>query len=205
MTSHEDLPSLPCPTCGTQGDIHEIVYGMPAPGFDSETYQIGGCERIFDAPKWMCRSCGWEGLKKPRRPRATSTPSYAGLGKFYAARANAALKRDRANGYHWGYLKGEGKTICTCGLVFDPKAPGAQDHLIPPNPDLELAMIVRVRGHRNLPTLKGFTVALISSHGYGWRGQDQTGTAFCQSCREFIEEVGIGEAQRFVEQHNQSC
>ena len=56
-----------CPTCKNQGDIHEIIYGMPAPDFDFEKYEVGGCEAFFgETPKWKCRNCGWEGKKKPR-------------------------------------------------------------------------------------------------------------------------------------------
>lgn len=66
MSSNSEK-SLICPTCKELGDVHKIIYGLPASGFDFEKYESGGCSILFGAdPNWKCRNCGWVGLDKPR-------------------------------------------------------------------------------------------------------------------------------------------
>ena len=64
--ANKDQTKIDCPTCGTRGDIHKIVYGHPTPDFDFDEFESGGCEVFFDQPNWMCRNCGWDGVRKPR-------------------------------------------------------------------------------------------------------------------------------------------
>ena len=133
------------------------------------------------------------------------TKSMAGLGKFYAARANSSLKRDRANGYHWGYLTGEGKTFCTCDLVLEHNQIDSLEDLVTLEPGLDLPVLLRMRGHRLLPTGKGLTVALIYAHSYANMARDQFASAYCQTCGANLEDVELTKAQEFVSEHNESC
>ena len=128
-----------------------------------------------------------------------------GLGKFYAARAKSALKRDREHWYHWGYLTGEGKTFCTCGLVLEHGQIASIEDLYVPEPGLELSVLLRMRGHHLLPSGKGFTVALIYWHTYANKAQNQFASAYCQTCGLNITDVELAVAKEFVNEHNESC
>ena len=196
---------LECPKCGTNGDIHKIIYGMPTGDFDFEKYEVGGCVMMGEMPNWKCRNCGWEGIRKPRQKSNSSSGKSEGLGKFYAARANSALKRDRANGYHWGYLTGDGKTFCTCGLVLEHDQINSLEDLVAPEMDLELPVLLRMRGHHLLPAGKGLTIALIYEHRYANMAKDQYASAYCQTCGLVIRDVKLKDAQDFVSEHNESC
>ena len=204
MTTQVEV-KLECPKCGTAGDIHQIIYGMPAPDFDFEKYEVGGCMVLGEMPKWMCRNCGWEGVRKPRKKSSSPSDRREGLGKFYAARATSALKRDRANGYHWGYLTGDGKTFCTCGLVLEHSQIESLDDLVVPEPGLDLTVILRMRGHHLLPSGKGLAVALIYEHAYTNKGRDQFASAYCQTCGARVEYEELAQAQEFATDHNESC
>ena len=207
MKTDQTVEKIYCPTCGSRGDIHKIVYGFPAPGFDSETYEMGGCVLFGDQPNWMCTTCGWEGVNKPRRKIPSIRTKAAGLGKFYAARADSALKRDRETGYHWGYLRGEEKTICTCGLIFDSNDKVGTHEVAKPEYELGVEPLAYVRDHRNLPSCRGTTTALIFEHRYingGW-AQRQEASAYCQTCGLVVQNVELTEAQAFVSEHNETC
>ena len=208
MNTDQSVVKIYCPTCGARGDVHKIIYGFPREDFDSETFEMGGCVVMFgDQPNWKCRTCGWEGVNKPRRKSPSIRTKAEGLGKFYAARADSALKRDREAGYHWGYLRGEGKTICTCGLVFDSNYKADIHEVAKPEYDLGVEPLAYARGHRNLPSCKGSTTALIVEHWYsngGW-AQSQEATAYCQACGLVAQNVDLTEAQAFVSEHNESC
>lgn len=209
MKTDQTVEKIYCPTCGSRGDIHKIVYGFPAPGFDSETYEMGGCTIFFDEPNWMCRTCGWEGVNKPRRKTPSIRTKAGGIGKFYATRADAALKRDRAAGYHWGYLSGEGKVICTCGLVVNSNDKAGSKEVVRTKFDskfeYEFEPVAYVRGHRNLPSCRGAATALIVEHWYEDRGRNQDASAYCQGCGDVSMRVELTEAKGFVTEHNESC
>jgi len=204
MTTQEEV-KLNCPKCGTASDIHQIIYGMPAPDFDFEKYEVGGCMVLGEMPKWMCRNCGWEGVRKPRKKSSSPSDKREGLGKFYAARATSALKKDRANGYHWGYLTGDGKTFCTCGLALELDQINSLEDLVVPEMGLELPVLLRMRGHHLLPTGKGFTVAIIYEHRYANMARDQYASAYCQTCGLVTADVKLKDAQDFVSEHNETC
>ena len=128
-----------------------------------------------------------------------------GLGKFYAARAAGALKRDREAGYHWGYLSGEGQIHCTCGFILDTNDKETILAMAYPEVDLGAKPLVYIIGHRNLPSCKGITTALIVDHKLFNMGQDQEATAFCQKCGKVVQAVPLKEATSFVETHNNMC
>jgi hypothetical protein len=128
-----------------------------------------------------------------------------GLGKFFAARAAGALRRDREAGYHWGYLQGEGKIHCTCSFILDT---GDNETLLAmgyPEVDLDVEPLVCIIGHHNLPSCKGIATALIVDHKLFNMAQDQEATAFCQKCRKVVQAVPLEEAKSFVETHNKDC
>ena len=131
-----------------------------------------------------------------------SAPREAKLGRFYAARHSSSLQRDQNNGYHWMYLKGEGKCHCTCGLVI------SGDELLPlhyPNSDLNLHPLQLIAGHRNLPSCEGESVALIVRYTPIDKVGNWLWTAFCQVCGKHVQHVPLTEAKEFVVGHNQSC
>ena len=201
----QDQAQIDCPNCGTRGDIHKILYGMPTPDFDFDLYEVGGCMVFIDQPNWMCRTCRWEGTRKPRRKSASQRGQELGIGKFYASRATAAIKRDRFAGYHWGYLIGEGKIYCTCGFFVDLNETANTPDVKQPEIYPPLDPFVLYRGHRNLPSCKGITTALIVQHRFPNGRYDQEATAYCQQCGKVVQEVPLQEAQQFVADHNESC
>jgi hypothetical protein len=127
------------------------------------------------------------------------------LGKFYAYRSAGALERDQAAGYHWGYLTGEGKVYCTCGLILDSNDNETILEMAYPSIDLEVSPIVFVRGHRKLPVQDGPTIALIVKLLLINQGSTYVATAFCQGCGDVLEEQALSVAQEFVSNHDSSC
>ena len=201
----QDQAQIDCPYCGTRGDIHKILYGMPTSDFDFDLYEVGGCTVLLDQPNWMCRTCRWEGTRKPRSKIASQREQELGNGKFYATRTTPAIKRDRVAGYHWGYLISEGKTQCTCGFVHDSKDLQTVLEMAKPEFELWVDPFVYIRGHHNLPSCKGITNALIVEHRFLNGGYDQEASAYCQQCGKVVQEVPLLEAQQFVADHNESC
>jgi len=127
------------------------------------------------------------------------------LGKFFAARATSSLKRDQQTGYHWGYLRGEGKIHCTCGFILDTND---KETLLPmayPEVDLGVQPLVFIIGHRNLPSRKGIATALIVHLELINNGQDYIASAFCQGCGKVVQTVPLKEAQTFVLEHEVTC
>lgn len=197
--------SMNCPQCKEQGDIHQIIYGMPSGDFDFDKYEVGGCVIFNFHPNWRCRNCRWEGERKPRRKPDPSRDPREKLGRFYAARAESSLKREQTAGYHWGYLTGEDKTHCTCGLTIDPNDPTLKAEMVHPEIDLDLPPIVLLRGHRQLPGRKGSATCLIVQLRLLNQGSQHIATAFCQGCRKVIQDVDLADAQEFVDEHEQTC
>ena len=52
-----------CPNCGVSGHVKEILYGLPAEGYDEEKYVLGGCclDPEGRDPEINCSNCGWSG------------------------------------------------------------------------------------------------------------------------------------------------
>ena len=153
----------------------------------------------------MCRTCRWEGTRKPRSKSASQREQELGNGKFYATRTTPAIKRDRVAGYHWGYLISEGKIYCTCGFVHDSKDLQTVLEIAKPEFELWVDPFVYIKGHHNLPSCKGITTALIVEHRFLNGGYDQEASAYCQQCGKVVQEVPLLEAQQFVADHNESC
>ena len=126
------------------------------------------------------------------------------LGKFFAARAAGALRRDQEAGYHWGYLVGEGKIHCTSGFILDTNDNETFLAMAYPEVDLDVKPLVYIIGHHNLPSCKGITTALIVEHKLFNRGQDQEATAFCQKCGKVVQSAPLEAAQAFVGKHSDS-
>ena len=101
------------------------------------------------------------------------------MGKFFSARAAAVLRRDQEAGYHWGHLVGEGKIHCTCAFILDTNDNETLLAMAYPEVDLDVKPLVYIIGHRNLPSCKGITMALIVEHKLLNMGQDREATAFC--------------------------
>jgi len=124
------------------------------------------------------------------------------IGRWGAYRHYAQLYREQIQGYHHHYETFDGMAVCTCGLEI------GGDELLPlfyPNDDLELEPMQLVAGHRNLPSCKGVTVALIVRFRFVPDLNDYLWTAFCQVCGISVAELPHEEATAFVEGHNQSC
>ena len=209
MKTNQTIEKIYCPTCGSRGDVHKIIYGFPTSDFDSVTYEMGGCIVFGDQPNWKCRTCGWEGINKPRHKSPAIRTKAGGLGKFYSTRADAALKSDRAAGYHWGYLSGEGTTICTCGLILSSNDNSEVVEVARPrfqnDFEHEFEPLAYMRGHRNLPSCKGSAMALIVEHWFSNGGKYQEATAYCQGCGRVTSGVELSKAQQYVAEHNESC
>jgi len=140
-----------------------------------------------------------------RRKAISRAPREQKLGKFFAYRTAGALARDQTAGYHWGYLAGEGKVHCTCGLVSDTTNLEAPPKAVPPEVELKLHPLLLIRGHRNLPSFDGVATALIVSLTLSNAGKTTHSTAFCQLCGSVIQNVSIDAATTFVDCHNNSC
>ncbi len=57
------LSAASCPSCGLDGVLKKIVYGMPNADFDFEKYIVGGCCVTDKDPEIGCDKCGWEGMR----------------------------------------------------------------------------------------------------------------------------------------------
>ena len=57
------LSATSCPSCGIQGGLKKILYGMPGEDFDFEKYIVGGCGVTEKDPEIGCTKCGWEGMR----------------------------------------------------------------------------------------------------------------------------------------------
>lgn len=127
------------------------------------------------------------------------------LGKFYAARAQSALKREQEAGYHWGYLTGEGKKFCTCGFVLNLQVTDDSQAVAIPPTGIEIEPIVQCRGHFKLPKGRDLATALIVSLRPINQGSQYITSAWCQECTSLILDVPLIEAQEFIAQHESTC
>jgi len=127
----------------------------------------------------------------------------AKYGRFKAWLHYANLKRWQDQGWHFNYLDSgnELKSYCTCGLAVgiddEPEVVGLDV--------LKLDIVQSAFGHRNLPSLMGVCVAFI----YDYKLMEETNTyyykAVCQECSCYTELLPGGEADAFVNRHNQAC
>ena len=115
----------------------------------------------------------------------------------------ANLKSWQDQGWHYNYLDSgnELRHICTCGLsVHIDAAPevGGFDQL-------NLDLVQRKRGHRNMPSLEGVCVAFIYDFKFMEEEDTYFYTALCQACGEFTELLPGETADAFVDEHNLKC
>ena len=137
--------------------------------------------------------------------RAEGMKRYA---KFKAWLHFANLKRWRDQRHHFfyltrGYPDKASTWHCTCGLVVGSDDLAAQD--VPVPSDISLDPVQRVRGHLNLPSGRGITVALIVNFSYSERLKKLLWNVFCQECSSFELGKLLYEAQDFVKEHNKRC
>ena len=127
----------------------------------------------------------------------------AKYGRFKAWLHYANLKRWQDQGWHLNYLDSgnERRHICTCGLSVhiddEPEVSGFEQ--------LNLDLVQSTRGHRNLPSLDGVCVAFIYDFKLMEVEDEYFYTALCQSCGSYTELLPGGEADAFVDRHNQAC
>jgi|GEM_PF-2006848 len=145
------------------------------------------------------------GEVESKRKAVSRAPREKKLGKFYAYRSTGALERDQAAGYHWGYLTGEGKVYCTCGLILDSNDNETILEMAYPSLPLQVGPIVFVKGHRKLPSQDGLATALIVGLSLINHGSAYIAAALCQGCGEVIQEAAHATARKFVEVHEASC
>ena len=130
-------------------------------------------------------------------------PKEKKIGCWYAKRHYSQLNRERQQGYHWLYLSGPGAIHCTCGLVVKEEGTGAE--VVEAPQVLKLDEIQRIRGHRNLPSGRGESVALIVNFVMDWEVKDYLWDVFCQECTSFALKKLLLDAKEFVKEHNRKC
>jgi len=127
----------------------------------------------------------------------------AKYGRFKAWLHYANLKRWQDQGWHFNYLDSgnERSHICTCGLSVhiddEPEVSGFEE--------LKLDPVQSTRGHRNLPSLERVCVAFIYDYKLMEVEDEYFYTAVCQSCGSYTKLLPGGEADAFVDRHNQAC
>ena len=147
-----------------------------------------------------------------QRQRALDlAPKERKIGRWMALNHFGRLQSWQHQGYHCHYLSGTNEYHCTCGLVILKEGSG--------EPALKISGLVADRvlnelkpdevqshlGHRNLPSGRGLTAALLTNflwvekeRVYKWRG-------FCQVCGSMFREEPKDSAWSFVDSHNKSC
>lgn len=136
----------------------------------------------------------------------------AKYGRFKAWLHYANLQRWQRQGHHFHYLSGDNAVYCTCGLTLHENGRGGEEIAVQISEKvaamfsgLDLEEIHLVRGHRNLPTLRGKCVALTVTFVFDEVVDDYLWDSICQQCGEFqVKALGMA-AKAFVEQHNYSC
>jgi hypothetical protein len=129
----------------------------------------------------------------------------ARYGRFKAWLHYANLKRWQSQGLHFRYLNNEGKEHwCTCGLIV----PIGSEPDVEALDSLGLDEVHTAFGHRNLPSLKGNTKAII----YNFLWVEDSGakhfshgvyhySALCQTCFEHVKDVPGADADTFAAAH----
>ena len=127
----------------------------------------------------------------------------AKYGRFKAWLHYANLKSWQEQGWHFNYLDSgnELKSYCTCGLAV-----GIDDKPEVAGLDvLNLDIVQSAFGHRNLPSLKGTCVAFIYDFKFMEAKDTYYYKSICQECLCYTELLPGGEADAFVDRHNQAC
>ena len=134
-------------------------------------------------------------------------PNERKYGRFKAWLHYANLKRWRDQGLHFRYASGgKGDMYCTCGLIVGDEGVQEAERLNVSGPaELELDDVHQFRGHRNLPSGRGITVALITSFEYREDLNDYLWNVFCQECGEVSLKKFLLEAKEIVKEHNARC
>ena len=120
----------------------------------------------------------------------------------------ANLKSWREQGHHFHYLSGPDSIHCTCGLVITRGEDGnfLRDVLaVGEISKLNLDDVHWVKGHVNLPSGRGRTVALIYDYIYKEDIYKYLWDAFCQECGSATQKKVLLEAKEFVKEHNKTC
>lgn len=134
-----------------------------------------------------------------------------GWGKWAAYKTwlhYANLKRWRLQGHHFHHSTGVSETNgdkwhCTCGLIINSLGMGAEEISSPEGMNLD--SVQRYRGHLNLPSGRGETVALIVNFVYDWGLGCYLWDVVCQVCGLFEIKRSNTDAKDFVKKHNHSC
>ena len=138
-------------------------------------------------------------------------PKEGKYGRFMALRHYRNLRRWRNQGYHFHYLSGAKEYFCTCGLALMKEGKGA--------PAIRIPLLVADRvieefkpddlqsylGHRNLPSGRGLTAAILTKFRWSETDGDYRWGAFCQVCGEVVREELNDSASEFVAAHNRRC
>ena len=118
------------------------------------------------------------------------------------------LKRWRDQGHHFHYLSGPNSIHCTCGLVVNRSEDGSYLRdvtAVGGISGLKLDDLHWVKGHVNLPSGRGLTVALIYDFIYSDELKRYLWDAFCQECGADVKKKVLLEAREFVKEHNKTC
>ena len=135
--------------------------------------------------------------------------------KYYRYKAwlhYANLDMWQGQGHHFLYMSGDKGGYCTCGLIVskservgmvlahevDRKVAKALAHL-------NLKPVYFVRGHVNLPSLRGKTVALVVDYKWDEDVQKYFWDVICQRCAAFELQILQDAAAKFVKAHNACC
>lgn len=125
--------------------------------------------------------------------------------RFKAWLHYANLQSWQNQGLHFRYLNKDGREHwCTCGLIV----PIGSEADVKGLAELELDQVHVTSGHRNLPSLKGSTYALIYDSSWVEGSEDKHfnhGTyhfsALCQVCLEHVKDLPGADADAFVAAH----
>ena len=138
-----------------------------------------------------------------------------GMQKYYKFKAwlhYANLKRWQGQGHHFHYLSSEGAIHCTCGLIMytdaregEGPAVAISDSVAKALESLELSPLQKIRGHRNLPSLRGDSVAITVDYVWVEERDVYLWSVICQGCGAYEVEVLGRDAQEFEDAHNESC
>ena len=138
-----------------------------------------------------------------------------GMQKYYRFKAwlhYANLKRWQGQGHHFQYLSSDGAIYCTCGLIMYTDAREGEgpvvaisDSVAKALESLELSPLQKIRGHRNLPSLRGYSVAITVDYVWVEERDVYLWTVICQGCGAHEVEVLGRDAQVFEDAHNKSC
>ena len=115
-----------------------------------------------------------------------------GMQKYYKFKAwlhYANLKSWQGQGHHFHYLSSEGAIHCTCGLIMYTDAHEGDGPAVPIGDlvtkaleSLELSPLQKIRGHRNLPSLRGRSVAITVDYVWVEERNVYLWTVICQGC-----------------------